>query len=93
MVGKKKTFEHDSLQDVQTIVRYLNAVTEGFQSGKLNLRGREGEIVLQPTGLIRLELRATERNDRNRLDLRFTWKPEQAQDGEEDSLDIQSGAE
>lgn len=93
MVSKKKTFEHDSLQDLQTIVHYLNAVTEGFRNGKLNLKGREGEIVLQPHGLIRLELRASERADRSRLDLRFTWKPAQEVSEEPEPLDIRSGGE
>ena len=91
MADKKKNFEHDSLQDLNTIVRYLDAITEGFRNGKLSLKGREGEIALRPRGLVRLELRASERSDRSRLDLRFTWKPRQDPENGEDALDIHSG--
>lgn len=90
MADRKKVFEHDSLQDRNTIVRYLNAITDGLKNGKLTLKGREAEIELEPRGLIRLELRASERSDRSRLELRLTWNPKYDSEGEEDSLDIRS---
>lgn len=93
MVSKKKTFEHDSFQDLNTIVRYLNAITDGVKDGKLDLRGRDCEISLQPRGLVRLELRASERPDRARLDIRLTWKPNNDEDDEVEPLDIRSGRE
>lgn len=93
MAIKKKTFEHDSLQDLNTIVRYLNAITEGVKNGKLELRGRESEINLEPHGLVRLELRASERPDRARLDFRLTWKPKPAIEDGMEPLEISSSTD
>lgn len=72
---KKRVFEYDSLQDCESIIRYLKAVTDGFENGTLRLQGNKGEIRLTPQGLIRFEISASQRPDRNRLNLRFTWKP------------------
>lgn len=68
-------FEHDSLQDSEKIAHYLNALAEGFSKGALQLRNNEGAIDLQPRGLIRFGIKATERPDRLGFDLSFTWRP------------------
>lgn len=91
---KKKEFEHDSLQDVASLVEYLKTVTRGFEDGAINVSGKDGEITLEPRGLIRFELRVSQRPDRNRLTLRFTWKPGRDDDTEsKDELLITSGGD
>lgn len=72
---KKKEFDHESLQDRESLARYLQVVTQGFLDGHLSVSSRGEDIALEPRGLIRFELRATQRPDRGRLTLRFTWKP------------------
>lgn len=89
---KKKEFEHESLQDVRSLVEYLRTVTRGFEEGRFTLSGREGELVLEPRGLVRFELRASQRPDRSRLTLRFTWKPGKDDEAEHtEDLTITSG--
>jgi amphi-Trp domain-containing protein len=91
---KKKEFEHDSLQDTETLVAYLKEVTRGFEEGKLSVSGRDGEINLEPRGMIRFELRVSERADRCRLNMRFTWKPEPEEEVDrQDDLKISSGSD
>lgn len=83
---KKKEFDHESLQDRESLAQYLQIVTQGFQDGRLAVSSRNGDMALEPRGLIRFELRATQRPDRGRLTLRFTWKPskdEQLPSGED----------
>lgn len=75
MVTKKRVFDHDSLQDMSSVIEYLATLTDGFRTGQLSVTGPEGEIVLRPQGLVRMELRASQRDDRDRLTLRLTWKP------------------
>lgn len=72
---KKKEFDHESLQDRDSLAQYLQIVTQGFQDGRLSVSSRDEDIALEPRGLIRFELRASQRSDRGRLTLRFTWKP------------------
>lgn len=67
-------FEHEALQDPDKIAAYLSALAEGFSKGALRLRNNEGEIDLEPAGLIRFGIKASERSDRLGFDLHFSWK-------------------
>lgn len=90
-MSDKHTFEHDSLQDVASLVQYLKAIVDGFERGKLNIAGGDEEIVLEPTGLVRFEVRASQRDDRARFALRFTWKPKRHEVTHDEQLRIVSG--
>lgn len=73
-MGKdEREFLHESLQDVRSIVAYLDAIREGFVSGSLNLRDEKGDIALHPNGLIRLQIDSTRKRDRVKLSIRLAW--------------------
>ena len=92
-MSKKRDFEHDSLQDVTSLVEYLQTVSKGFADGKLTVSNNDEVIALEPAGLVRFELRASQRPDRTRLTLRFTWTPKRATDSETgERLEIRSGS-
>lgn len=91
MTTRKRVFEHDSLEDVESLVQYLKAVVNGFEEGKLRVTGGNESIELEPNGLVRFEVRASQKEERARLSLRFTWKPRRPEDPGEDKLRI--GAE
>ena len=88
MPSKKQVFEHDSLEDVSSLVDYLQAIVDGFKSGKLNVAGGDSQIELEPSGLVRFEVRASERDDRVRFSLRFTWKPNRNEGPRDEKLRI-----
>ena len=71
---EKRQFRHESLQDKRAIVKYLQAVKEGFDTGSLRMSDKEGEIVVEPNGLVQFELHANRSRDRVAMTLRFTWK-------------------
>ena len=74
-MAKKKEFEHESYQDVESVTAYLETIIAGLRGGQLQVADGSEEIVLQPTGLMRFEVRVTEKSDRSRMTLRLTWKP------------------
>jgi len=67
-------FKHESLQDRETIVKYLTALGEGFKDGKILLGSKKKSIVFKPQGLLKLEVKARQKSDRVRLTLKFSWK-------------------
>lgn len=67
-------FRHESLQDQRSIVAYLQAISEGFSSGRLRLGGREGAVDLEPRGMIELEIETSERHGYQQLTLNFSWR-------------------
>ena len=68
-------FKHESLQDCQSIVKYLEAIKDGFERGKLTLaNGDNREMILEPAGLLNLELKARHKDGRYKLSLKINWK-------------------
>jgi amphi-Trp domain-containing protein len=82
-------FKHDSLQDLKSIGQYLKALTEGIESGRVELADDNGQLVLHPFGLLNLELRARRRGGRSKLQLKLTWSEEKAK-AKADSLRVRS---
>jgi amphi-Trp domain-containing protein len=74
MTRKSNQFRHESLQDSKAIVRYLDALSEGFEKGTLQFRDQEGEIVLEPRGMIRFEVTASRKSGRYSMALKLSWK-------------------
>jgi amphi-Trp domain-containing protein len=69
-------FRHDSLQDQQSIAKYLEALVQGLQSGKLTFESDVKKISLEPHGLIELEVRVKRTHGRSRVRLRLMWREE-----------------
>ena len=53
------SFRHESLQDQDSIRKLLEAITDGLAKGKMSFSDGDGEIVLEPDGLLRLKVTAT----------------------------------
>ncbi len=70
-------FKHESLQDPKSIGQYLEALIEGLESGRVELSDDNGQVVLHPTGLLGLELRARRRGNRSKLQLKLSWTEDQ----------------
>ena len=70
----KREFQHESLEDRNSISAYLQAVREGFAQGVLSLSDQEGSISLEPHGLMNLEVHAVQKRGRARLTLSFSWR-------------------
>ena len=75
----KLEFSHASLEDRRSIAAYVRALIEGFESGEITFTDPQGEIRLQPEGLMRFRLRAFERPEQVRVRLDISWKPGHAQ--------------
>ncbi|MBI5179729.1 MAG: amphi-Trp domain-containing protein [Nitrospinae bacterium] len=67
-------FKHESLQDKESIFKYLKAVGEGFKNGRLLLGSRQKNLILEPKGLMKFEVKAKRKGDTIKLALRFDWK-------------------
>lgn len=66
-------FVHESLQDPQSIGEYLRAILRGLETGYVDLSDDAGRLVLHPTGLLGLELRAKRTGNRAKLQLELSW--------------------
>ncbi len=85
---EKHDFRHESLQDAETIQQLLKALTRGIASGKLSFSDEDGEIVMQPQGLLHLKVTAAKEDGRNRVAVRITWQDDEHQTKKKKSLKI-----
>jgi amphi-Trp domain-containing protein len=84
-------FQHESLQDVKSIGEYLRAIIQGLETGYLDLSDDSGQLVLHPSGLLGLEVRAKRRGNRAKLQVELTWTEDKGKP-RADSLRVRSDA-
>lgn len=77
MRQSKDSFRHESLQDTKTIQEILKAVTKGIAKGKLSFSDEDGEIVMEPEGLLNLKVTASQDETRHRLNIRIAWQADE----------------
>lgn len=85
MSDDKRSFEHKSLQDAESVVRYLSEIGEGIAGGRLALANGDGEVILEPTGLIKLNIKGSRKKEKGKLTIKLSWKAEEAADEDEDT--------
>ena len=74
MRQSKNSFRHESLQDAKTIQELLKTLSKGIAKGRLSFSDEDGEIVMQPEGLLNLKVTATQDEGRHRVNIRITWQ-------------------
>ena len=74
---RKESFKHESLHDAKSIQEILKAVTKGIAKGKLTFSDEDGEILMEPEGLLNLKVTASQEETQNRVNIRITWQSEE----------------
>ncbi len=67
-------FAHESLQDTETIGKYLEALAQGFRTGHLEFTSGKKDIELEPHGLLELAVRAKRKDGSARISIDVQWK-------------------
>ncbi|THB69890.1 MAG: amphi-Trp domain-containing protein [Desulfovibrio sp.] len=89
-MGSDKVFKHESVQDSSSILKFLDAVRDGFASGTLVLAAGDKELDFTPQGLVKFAVEAKRKDDRCKFSLKFSWKEEEDSDKDQDQLEIRS---
>jgi amphi-Trp domain-containing protein len=72
--SKSGEFAHDSLQDTETIGKYLEALAQGFRNGRLQFSSGKKDIEMEPAGLLELAVRARRKDGGTRISVEVQWK-------------------
>lgn len=78
MSDDERLFRHESLQDPVSLGAHLRALGDAVASGVIRLTDDEGTIVLEPHGLVGLDVRAVRKRDKVRVTVRLSWKDQTA---------------
>jgi amphi-Trp domain-containing protein len=68
-----REFKHQSMQDRESILRYLEAITSGLREGRIVFTSGQDEILLRPEGLLTLTVKAKRKEDVSKLTLSVSW--------------------
>jgi len=79
---------HEAMHEPAQIARYLRAIAEGLEAGRLSLRSGERVLELHPGPLCTLELRSTLERQRVKLQIQLGWR--EALGAAEPALEISS---
>jgi len=73
-MGYDQKFIFESVQDAESIRKYLQAVMDGLDSGKLVVAAGEQQLVLQPGELLTFTVKAAKRGGAGKLGLVISWR-------------------
>lgn len=83
-------FRHESVQDRHSIVKYLQAITSGIESGHIELGTTDHMLTLEPGGMLELQVRAKRKGGRVKLAIKLHWR-EDDDEHAGDALEIKAG--
>lgn len=70
-------FRHESMQTTDSIKTLLKALTNGIAKGKLVLEDEDGNMVMEPDGLLNFKVSAQQEDDLSRINIRISWHGDQ----------------
>lgn len=69
----EEKFRHESLQDRESIGKYLTTLSDGFLNGKLQFSWKDKRLVLEPQSLVKFDIETRKRDGEVKMVLRFRW--------------------
>lgn len=71
----KRTFRHESLLSAEALADHLVEIAEALRAGSLKLSDDDGELDLEPRGLVRFELTGYQRAGEGGVSIGLSWRP------------------
>ena len=68
------SFEYESYQDLETIQKFLESLTQGFAKEQIVLSSGDDTIELQPKNLLKFSVSAKKKEDKTKLSIKISWK-------------------
>jgi len=73
-MSETERFEHESIQNKQSIQQFFLTLVDGIENGRITLTGEKEQIQLMPTELIRLSIKTKKKTGKSKLTVKLTWK-------------------
>ena len=74
MASTNKEFRHESIKEKELIIDYIDKLIEGFRNNKITLSDLENEYIYYPNGLIKFEIKAKNKEKREKISIKFSWQ-------------------
>lgn len=87
------SFEYESVQDTGSIVKYLESLAQGFESGRLLFCSGKKELILKPQGLLNFAVKSKRKDGQVKVELKIGWKEHGDDDSPSEPLVIKGDQE
>lgn len=67
-------FEHESIQNKQSIQQFFIALINGIEKGRIILTAENDQVLLTPVDLIRFSVKSKKKSGKSKLSIKLTWK-------------------
>ncbi|MEI6261503.1 MAG: amphi-Trp domain-containing protein [Deltaproteobacteria bacterium] len=82
-------FDHESIQDRQSIRQYFNTLIEGLEKGRIIFSSEKDNVVLSPAGMIRFSIKTNKESGKSKLTIKLAWNDSTVENSKEKCNAIQ----
>ncbi len=92
MASSNDEFSYQSIQDPESIVKYMEAISEGIKNGRLLFGTRRKKLIFEPNGLLKLDVRAKRKEGKVKMEIKISWNQQNESDeSDKEVLEIKAG--
>lgn len=78
--SKKLKFEHESIEDVDSVIKYLETIVSGLKKGHITFGNNKKTVNLTPTGLLKLKINVGNTDKKAKVGINIEWKEKNVMD-------------
>ncbi|GMT49244.1 MAG: hypothetical protein IEMM0008_0783 [bacterium] len=90
MGKEKREVSTKLIMDVSEVITYLQDLASGLKAGQVCVQQGNEFVTLKPVDLIKVEIEAVQKKDKEKFTLEISWKNEAKEVGEINTLKISS---
>lgn len=73
-MAKNEEFEHESIQDNESVGTFLDLLIDGFKKGKIKLSAEDQQIELTPNNILHFDINAKKKGNKSKLTIKLSWR-------------------
>ena len=66
-------FDHESIQDRQSIRQYFNTFIEGLEKGRIIFSSEKDNVMLSPAEMMRFSIKTNKQSGKSKLTIKLVW--------------------
>ena len=66
-------FDHESIQDRQSIRQYFNTLIEGLEKGRIIFSSEKDNVMLSPAEMMRFSIKTNKESGKSKLTIKLVW--------------------
>lgn len=87
---KKLKFEHESIEDQESVIKYFETIVEGLKSGNIKFGNAKKTVEVSPNGLLKLKINVNRNAKKVKMAMNLEWKEKSSSEESSGELSIET---